>query len=297
MDKFAVTTFYKFINIPARDLPALKARLTESALKNGIKGLLLIGTEGCNATIAGSPEGLSSYKNILQADPLIGELVFKDSLSSRMPFRRFKADIRQEIVTIKQEDAIPGSPVNNHLSPAEWNAVLKSGEDVVLLDTRNVYETEIGIFRGATDMNLRKFSEFPDKVRDLGIPRDKKVLMYCTGGIRCEKAIIDMQKEGYRNVFQLEGGILKYLEEFPGDLYEGECFVFDHRVAVDQNLKPSSQYKLCPHCGNPAKEKISCLKCSVPAIVCHHCLKQGDKRHTCSKNCAHHYGLQMLRAG
>src|SRR5207237_224916 len=152
--------------------------------------------------------------NFLVSRPEIGELDFKESRTAKHPFKRFKIDIREEIVTLKDKSAAP-PPRNNHLAPSEWQAVLDSDEDAVIIDVRNFYETEIVMFKGAHDMDLKKFSEFPSRLKDLNLPRDKKVLMYCTGGIRCEKAIIEMQRQGYQNVFQLEGGILRYLEEFP----------------------------------------------------------------------------------
>ncbi len=290
-----ISTFYKFTKIAAGRLEGLKDQLTEKAKELEILGLLLIGTEGCNATLSGAEDNLNLYKSFMQSLSEIGELSFKESKSDKHPFKRFKVDIREEIVTLKDVEAVPQSQKNNHLSPAEWKEVLASEEDFVLIDTRNFYETDIGVFKNAIDMHLSKFSEFPDKIKELNVPKEKKVLMYCTGGIRCEKAILDMQKQGYGNVFQLEGGILKYLEEFPEQEFEGECFVFDHRVSVDQNLQPSIKYKLCPHCGNPADTDINCILCQKVAKVCKRCIVN-DSLNTCSKNCAHHAGVKGLKA-
>jgi len=287
-EAFLITTFYKFQVIPEFALEPLRERLLVEGKRLDICGLLLIGKEGCNATIAGKEAALNEYKEFLMAQPEIGSLEWKDSKSISKPFRRFKIDIRKEIVTIKDQAVIPEKPKNNHLSPKEWQEVLDSNEKVFMVDTRNFYETEVGMFRGAVDLKLRKFSDFPEKMRSLDVPKESKVLMYCTGGIRCEKAIVDLQRAGYSNVFQLEGGILKYLEEFPNKDFEGECFVFDHRVSVDQNLNPSSVYTFCPHCGNPAKTDINCALCEKSAVVCDLCLQNEDLR-TCSKNCAHHY--------
>lgn len=289
-----VVTFYKFRPIEADRLESLKVDLTKKAEQLNIKGLLLIGVEGCNATISGEEESLEVFKRQLKELPEIGELTFKESKAENHPFRRFKVDIREEIVTLKDTAAVPRSITNNHLPPREWQRVLESEPDVVLIDTRNSYETEIGIFEGAIDLNLKKFSDFPEKVKELQIPREKKVLMYCTGGIRCEKAILDMQKQGYENVFQLEGGILKYLEEYPHQKFSGECFVFDHRVSVDQSLQPSKRYKLCPHCGNPADVSVECVLCQKPAVVCKHCLSDDKDLRACSKNCAYHARVRKL---
>jgi UPF0176 protein len=161
--------------------------------------------------------------------------------------------------------------------------------EAVILDTRNDYEVEIGKFRGARDFALKEFSDFPRAVAESGIAKDAPVLMYCTGGIRCEKAILEMNAQGYKNVHQLDGGILNYLEKFPDQGFDGECFVFDYRVAVDQKLQPTQKYKLCPHCGQPADKPISCAKCGTEAVICRHCT--GQSAVTCSKNCAHHAAI------
>ena len=285
--EFLISTFYKFQAIEQDCLSDLRQKLVSKAEDLEIKGLLLIGVEGCNATISGKEEKLREFIGFIEEQDQIGALECKESYGSFQPFRRFKVDIREEIVTLKDKEIVPECENNNHLTPKEWQAVLDSKEDFVLIDTRNFYETDVGLFPGAIDLKLKKFSEFPQRVKDLNIPRDKKILMYCTGGIRCEKAIIDMQRDGYQKVFQLQGGILKYLEELPNQSFEGECFVFDHRVALGQDLQPSKIYKLCPHCGNPARLEINCGLCDKPAKVCDRCIGNEHLK-SCSKNCAHH---------
>jgi UPF0176 protein len=292
MSEYFITTFYKFVEIPRESLANLRSLLLNKGNDLNICGLLLLGVEGCNATIAGPEKSLKEFCDYLMSLPEIGALEFKNSRADKKPFRRFKVDIREEIVTIKNSDLLPQTGKNNHLSPQEWQAVLDSEEDFVLIDTRNFYETDVGVFKDAIDLRLKKFSDFGDKVRALNIDKKKKVLMYCTGGIRCEKAILEMQSDGFENVFQLEGGILKYLEELPNKSFEGECFVFDHRVSVDQVLQPSQKYKLCPHCGNPALQEISCKLCGTEKKVCRYCLEK-EELNTCSKNCAHHYQRKM----
>lgn len=287
-----VTTFYKFSPIPSDRLNDLRKVFLEEGMRLDIKGLLLIGVEGCNATISGIEANIEEYRNFLMSHSEIGKLEWKNSRASFQPFRRFKIDIRDEIVTIKKDDVLPQAEKNNHLSPTEWQAVLDSDEEFLLLDTRNFYETDVGVFEGAIDMRMKHFSHFAEKMQNLKIEKDKKVLMYCTGGIRCEKAILEMQKDGYENVYQLQGGILKYLEEFPNKNFKGECFVFDHRVSVNQELQPSSVFKLCPHCGNPAQTLINCKLCDKEKKVCHYCLEK-EALHTCSKNCAHHYQRRL----
>ncbi len=140
------------------------------------------------------------------------------------------------------------------------------------------------MFEGAIDPKLKMFSEFPSFVEKCGIPKNKKVLMYCTGGIRCEKALLEMEKQGYKNVYQLKGGILQYLKDCPNQKFKGECFVFDHRTAVGQQLEPSNRYSLCPHTGDPADLHITCSRCNKTAVVAAHC--DDIQKQSCSKDCA-----------
>ena len=155
---------------------------------------------------------------------------------------------------------------------------------------RNRYEIEIGKFQSAIDFGIDEFSEFPEKLSQSGLDKNAPVLMYCTGGIRCEKALIHMREQGYTDVAQLDGGILNYLKEIPESDFTGECFVFDYRVAVDTQLEPTKQYRLCPHCGQPAKTPLSCVQCGRAEVICTACHTQGQR--TCSKNCAHHASIQ-----
>jgi UPF0176 protein len=289
VEEILVTTCYRFTPLASEKLGELKAQIEARGASLGVLGLILLAPEGINLTASAPPAGMVEFKEFLSG--IVGApLEFKDSYTTSQPFRRLKVDLRPEIVTLMRPDLVPAGE-NNHLTPAEWQQVLEGERDYVLIDTRNFYETAIGKFHGAVDPGLKHFSEFPEYVRNCGIPRDKKVLMYCTGGIRCEKASLEMQSQGYEQVYQLSGGILKYLEEFPDSRYEGECFVFDHRVAVDQALQPTTQYRLCPHCGNPARENISCALCGEHCIVCAGCLAD-EKLRTCSKNCAHHYARE-----
>ncbi|RYZ75434.1 MAG: hypothetical protein EOP06_32390, partial [Proteobacteria bacterium] len=242
---YYVTTFYKFQHLA--DPEATKLSLENQALAFDVRGLIIIGSEGFNATIScASPEGFESFKSFIREYFQSADLLFKDSRSHKAPFRRFKVKIREEIVTLGTPELAPESANNHHLSPAEWDRVLKEEKDILLIDTRNWYETKIGTFKGAVNPLIDKFTEFPDYVEKNEIPKDKKMLIFCTGGIRCEKGILELQRQGFNNVFQLEGGIINYLKEFPDQEYEGECFVFDHRVALDQKLEPTEKYGLCP---------------------------------------------------
>lgn len=291
MDQLLITTFYRFLPLSPEVIQSCQRDLEAMALKYDLRGLCLLGSEGINATIScHSKAGMSALKAMLQEQLNTNTISFKDSLGSRHPFQVFKVKIKSEIVSLGRPDLRPVDSKNNHLSPSEWEVAL-SQPDTVVIDTRNHYEVKIGKFKNAIDFNLNEFNEFPDKIHQSGIDKDKRVLMYCTGGIRCEKALLEMREQGYRDVYQLEGGILNYLNEYPNQNYSGECFVFDYRVALDQNLQPSKQYRLCPHCGQTALEPITCSKCGRAETVCRECLGKEAHGPTCSKNCAHHAAI------
>lgn len=292
---YSISTFYKFQK--DENPEKTKVYLEELAAAHNCRGLIIIGHEGFNATVAAkSIETLEKYKEGIREYFKVPDLFFKDSESNVSPFRRFKVKIRPEIVTLGDTSLVPYGMdgKNHHLSPSEWNEVMKN-EDHVIIDTRNWYETKIGTFKGALNPMTDKFTEFPKYLESNNIPKDKKVLIFCTGGIRCEKGILEVQKQGYENVFQLNGGILNYLKEYPNDQFEGECFVFDHRVAVTQEMQPSAQYKLCPHCGQPGKTVVTCKRCDTVDFICEDCAQIEFKKDTCSKNCAHHYELHPDR--
>jgi UPF0176 protein len=249
---------------------------------------VLIGREGINATVSGSAEAIANCKDCVCRWLGLEDLNFKDSIGTKHPFNVFKVKVKEEIVSLGRPELVPQAPVNRHLSPRQWHQALQD-PDVVVLDTRNDYEVEIGKFKSAIDFGLHEFNEFPEKLKNSGVTKDKQVLIYCTGGIRCEKAILAMNEQGYQNVSQLEGGILNYLKEYPEGEFEGECFVFDYRVAVDNHLQPTTRYRLCPHCGQPASETVTCSQCAREEILCVRCLREGQT--TCSKNCAHHAAI------
>ncbi len=293
---YYITTFYKFFKIA--DPEATKLELESTASQLNVKGLIILGSEGINSTVSSSSqEGLESFKTYIRTLTSDPNLHFKNSVSETAPFRRFKVKIREEIVTLGTPELQPTVGKNHHLSPAEWNKVMKEEDDYVIIDTRNWYETKIGTFKGAINPRTDKFTEFPEFMEKNNFSKDKKTLIFCTGGIRCEKGILELQRQGFDNVYQLDGGILNYIEQFPNDQFEGECFVFDHRVAVDQQLQPSKQYDLCPHCGQPAKTQIDCKRCDTHTLICEDCAEKVWIKDTCSKNCAHHYELHPERKG
>lgn len=286
--EYAVTTFYKFMPLQAEALPALKNALQEKAKTLHVIGLLLLAPEGVNATLAGSAAELRQYKDFLQAT--FGELFFKNSVSEITPFKRFKVKIKEEIVQLKRTDVVPTGN-DKHVSPQAWDALIEK-DDTVLIDVRNWYEAKLGTFKNAIDPKTKHFSEFPDWLKDSGITKDKKIAIFCTGGIRCEKAAVAVKEQGYEHVYQLDGGILNYIEQRPNKNFEGECFVFDHRTAVGQDLLPSKKYRLCANCGNGGALTKTCVQCSKDYRTCDDCVTKTSAL-LCSKNCRHQYSKQL----
>jgi UPF0176 protein len=286
---YAIVAFYKFVPLSPERVTVLRAALLALGENLEVQGLILLATEGINATVCALPEALAEFKQALLAIPEFTTLTFKDSFAPESVFRRLTIQVRQEIVTAELPGVYPKSAHHRHLPPKEWHALLESEDQVVVLDTRNDYETRIGKFKGAIDPQISKFSEFSGYVDTHPLPKDKTVLIYCTGGIRCEKAILALEEKGYENVYQLDGGILNYFAEFPdGGAFDGECFLFDHRVAVDSKLQPSQKYHLCPHCGDPAFVDFSCGYCKKPGHVCERCRTKPHDGEACCKNCAYH---------
>lgn len=294
---FDIAAFYAFSSLPADNLKTISDSIQAQASKLNIVGLVILGPEGINATIAGQRQAVEEFLSEIAS--LVGRtsLEPKWSRAEHAPFRKFAVKIRDEIVTLGRPEIRPIDDTRaRHLSPEAWQKELEN-PDVVVLDTRNWYETQMGKFKNAIDPRIDEFTEFPEYLAKSGIEKDKRVLIYCTGGIRCEKALLEMERQGFQDVYQLEGGILSYLEKFPNSRFEGDCFVFDHRVAVDQDLKPSGRYGLCPHCGQPATESIECLRCDSEAMICRTCTSASGSLKTCSKNCAHHWQLTPGKKG
>lgn len=293
---YYISAFYHFT--PLNNLESIKAELMAKAKELKMIGLLILGPEGINTTCSSfDKECLEQFKKWIVQRFDAPNIAFKDSECEKAPFPRYKVKIREEIVTTGIPGVLPPTGKNYHLSPSEWNRVMKEEDDYVVIDTRNWYEYNIGTFKGALNPDIEKFTEFGEYIEQQGIAKDKKMLIFCTGGIRCEKGILDLHHQGYNNVFQLEGGILNYLKEYPNDQYDGECFVFDHRVAVDQNLKPSERYDLCPHCGQPGDTVIECSRCDYGQKICVTCHQEEIKKETCSKNCANQWKMWPGKKG
>ena len=253
---FVVAALYKFVLLD--DIDGLRQALQQLCDKNQILGTILLAEEGINGTIAAPRDGMALFLNWLEADGRFDELSLKFSFSPYQPFLRMKVRPKREIVTMGRPEINPAKRTGNYVDPKDWNGLI-ADPDVLLVDTRNSYETAIGMFAGAVDPMTTNFREFPEWAHSLANQpadrRPKKIAMYCTGGIRCEKASALMQDMGFDEVYHLKGGILKYLEDVPAanSQWQGECFVFDGRVAVDHDLQPGS-YDMCHACRMPLSD-------------------------------------------
>lgn len=249
-----VAAMYKFVALP--DYLAIKDPLHDHMVANNIKGTLLLAEEGLNGTVAGSREGIDSLMEYLFADERFVGLSYKESIVDEMPFLRTKVKLKKEIVTMGIPGTDPTTLNGQRVEPKDWNTLI-SDPDVILIDTRNDYEIGIGTFKHAISPETETFREFPAYVKEnLDPKKHKKVAMFCTGGIRCEKSTNYLLSQGFEEVFHLNGGVLKYLEEVPQEesLWEGECFVFDGRVSVDHNLE-EGMYEQCFACRWPLSEE------------------------------------------
>lgn len=270
MPAFVVAAFYKFVAL--RDAEALVAPLELLCARHELCGTILLANEGINSTVAGSREGIDALITHLRAQPGLADLTPKESFCDEPPFHRMKVRLRAEIVTIGDHEIDPTAVVGTYVPPAQWNQLL-SDPEVVLVDTRNVYETRLGVFEGAVDPGITNFRDFPTWVtNNLDPAKHTKVAMYCTGGIRCEKATSLLLRRGFSQVFHLEGGILKYLEEVAPEQskWRGECFVFDQRVALDHALKPG-QHQLCFGCQEPISPEDLLSPLYEAGVCCPHC--------------------------
>ena len=248
-----VAAFYKFVRLP--DLAERQSSLLAHCQQQGVLGTILLANEGINGTIAGPRQAIDAVLAFLRSDPRLADLEHKESYTDSPSFARLRVRLKKEIITLGVKEIDPNNEVGTYVSPKDWNALI-SDPDVMVVDTRNEYEIDIGTFRGAENPAIATFRQFPDYVHNhLDPTKHKKLAIFCTGGIRCEKASSFLLAQGFVEVYQLKGGILKYLEEVPTEesLWQGECFVFDQRTAVTQELTPGT-YATCCGCGNPISE-------------------------------------------
>lgn len=270
MSRIVIAALYHFA--PLADPAARQGPLLDVARESDVRGSLLLAGEGINGTIAGPRAGIDAVLRHIRGISGFEALEHKESYADAQPFNRLKVRLKKEIVTLGVEGVDPTAAVGRYVEPSEWNDLISS-DDVVVIDTRNAYETAIGGFHGMVDPGTNSFREFPAWwAENAERFHNKRVAMYCTGGIRCEKSTNFLISQGVEEVFHLKGGILKYLEEVPRDesLWDGECYVFDHRVSVGHGLVPGD-YTLCHACGRPVsadgrkspdyEEGVSCAAC------------------------------------
>ena len=300
MDHFLTAAFYKFVDL--HDYVQRKPALLDLCEQHGVKGLIVLAREGINSSIAGPREGVYAVLAYLRADPLFSDLQHKESWSHRAPFYRMKVRLKKEIVTLGVPGISPTLMAGTYVKPADWNALI-ADPDVVVVDTRNDYEVEIGTFAHALNPHIRSFSELPEWIKRadrLGKAKGKKpkVAMFCTGGIRCEKSTALMKTLGYEEVYHLEGGILKYLETVLPEqsLWQGECFVFDERVSVGHALVPGA-HALCRACRQPLQDGAIKSPLYESGVSCPRCHAQtSDAQKDSARERQRQWELAKLRA-
>lgn len=268
-----VTALYHFVRLD--DHAQYRQPLLDLMEARAIRGTLLLASEGINGTVAGSETAIAELHSWLKAQPPFAGLSHKESYCDEMPFYRTKVKLKKEIVTMGVAGIDPRHIVGTYVKPQDWNALI-SDPEVLLIDTRNDYEVGIGTFEGAVNPNTQTFREFPDYVeRELDPKRHTKVAMFCTGGIRCEKSTAYLKEKGFAEVYHLEGGILKYLEEVPEaeSKWQGECFVFDNRVTVGHGLTPG-HYDQCHACRRPISAADKAHAHYEAGVSCPHCYEE-----------------------
>jgi UPF0176 protein len=270
-EEVVVCALYHFVSID--DYEALQQSLLSLLKGNGVKGTLLVAAEGINGTVAGTSEGIKGLQAFLASDGRFDGIAYKLSTAEEMPFPRTRVKLKKEIVTMGITDIDPRQIVGTYVKAKEWNELI-SDPEVTVIDTRNEYEVLIGTFENALNPHTESFREFPGFAEsELNPNRHKKIAMFCTGGIRCEKSTAFLKSRGFDEVYHLEGGILKYLEDVPKEesLWQGECFVFDDRVTVGHDLKPGS-YDQCHACRMPISDTDKKSNAYVRGVSCSHCI-------------------------
>ena len=276
---FKIISLYSFFTFEEDLIFELKDKLNDIEKNNLISGLLIFANEGINGTICAEEDVIKFVMDLIKSYVGINELNLKISYSEKNIFQKLKIKIKKEIVTMGITEINPSIEAGNYIDSITWNKLIED-KNTIVIDTRNNYEVSIGTFKKSINPNTKNFSEFPKWVNDslkkyTGNNNSKNIAMFCTGGIRCEKATSLLKKKGYKNVFHLKGGILKYLEEIPKDdsLFEGECFVFDKRVSLDHELKKGT-YSICHACGMPISMQDKKKEVYREGVQCHLCIDQ-----------------------
>ena len=270
MPQIVVCALYKFVTL--ENYQSMRQPLHDVMEKNHVRGTLLLASEGINGTIAGSRQAIDTVITWLQSDARLAELECKESITDTIPFYRTKVKLKKEIVTMGVEGIDPRQVVGTYVNAVDWNLLIDD-PDVLVIDTRNDYEFQVGTFKNAINPNTQSFRDFPQYVKEnLDAAKHKKVAMFCTGGIRCEKSTAFLKQQGFDEVYHLKGGILKYLEEMPVDntRWEGECFVFDERVTVNHHLE-KGRYDQCNACRSPITQEDKANEKYKQGVSCPHC--------------------------
>lgn len=269
MDPFVNIAGYRFVDLPDRD--ELREPFREACEKNRLLGTILLSTEGINFFLCGDQAGIDGFLNYLESDERFVDIPLKISHSEKLAFRRMNVRLKKEIISMGMDEIRPADYTGDAISPTEFKHWLDEGRDITILDTRNDYEIRIGTFENAVDLDISTFRTFPDAVANSDLDKEKTVVMFCTGGIRCEKASALMLNQGFQDVRQLEGGVLGYFEEVGGAHWNGDCFVFDRRVAVDPEMNVTGA-EVCFACREPLTEEELNSPLYVPAVSCPYCL-------------------------
>ena len=273
MSKYVVAALYRFVRLD--DFQDMQRPIHERMVEYGICGSLLLANEGINGTVAGTREGIDQLLAYLTSDERLSHLEVKESLAETAPFKRTRVRLKKEIVTMGVEGIDPKHSVGTYVDPKDWNELI-SDPEVTLIDTRNDYEVAIGSFEGAVNPETESFREFPSFVdQELDPRKHRKVAMFCTGGIRCEKSTALLRQKGFEEVYHLRGGILKYLEEVPEEesKWEGDCFVFDKRVSVGHNLNVG-EHLMCYGCGWPVDQEQQKAASFIQGVQCPNCAER-----------------------
>lgn len=272
MAQHVIATFYRFAPLP--HYASLQTPFREVAEAHGLQGIVYLASEGVNGTLSGTRRGLEAFFDRLRLEPGLGHVEIKHSFADEPPFYRLKVRLKQEIVTIGDVEVDPTERVGTYVEPRDWNALLERG--IPVIDTRNDYEVRVGTFEGAIDPSIASFRDFPEWARaNLDPDQTPEVAMFCTGGIRCEKASSLLLREGFKRVYHLHGGILRYFEDVDEgrSKWNGECFVFDRRVSVDQNLQPG-HYTVCYGCKQPVSPQERQSPEYEFGVCCPRCCKE-----------------------
>ena len=260
---------YRFIDLPDRD--ELRAPFLEICLELKLKGTVLLSPNGINFFVAGTHEAIEQYVSFLEEDERFQGISLHISYSEYQPFKRMLVRLKNEIISLGMDEIKPAERKGQYIQPKEFKKWLDEGKEVMILDTRNDYELRVGTFENAIDLDIKSFREFPEATKKLEQDKTTPVVMFCTGGIRCEKASVVMENQGWENVYQIKGGILGYFKECGGAHWNGDCFVFDKRVSVNSELE-ESDHVLCFECRNPLSVEEQKSEDYVIEQYCPYCI-------------------------